>query len=90
MGERERASLIERLVAGWDAALRVGFDAAVERELAAGDDLFMVLAFGESMGLPNPAAWHTLELYPYLLEAFHEWHLRAGMDHSPLDHVRCC
>ena len=78
------------LLAGWDAALRVGHAAEAQRALDEADDLFLLLCFSESMGLPNPAAWHTLELYPLLLEAFHDWHRRAGMDRSPLDHIRCC
>ncbi len=54
------------------------------------DDLFMLLVFSESMGIPNPAGYYTLELLPILYERFHEWHLRMGMDRSPLDHFRCC
>ncbi len=81
---------LSTLLAGWDAALRVGHAAEAQRALDEADDLFLLLCFSESMGLPNPAAWHTLELYPLLLEAFHDWHRRAGMDRSPLDHIRCC
>jgi hypothetical protein len=47
------------------------------------DDLFMLFVFAELMGVPNPAAYYTLELQ-------HEWHQRQGMDHSPLDGFRCC
>ena len=54
------------------------------------DDLFMLFVFAELMGVPNPAAYYTLELQPLLLERFHEWHQRQGMDHSPLDGFRCC
>jgi hypothetical protein len=42
------------------------------------------------MGVPNPAAYFTLELQPILLERFHEWHQRMGVEHSPLDGFRCC
>ena len=63
---------------------------AVARARRDSDDLFMLLVFSELMGVPNPAAYHTLELQPILLERFHEWHLRMGMDHSPLDGMRCC
>ncbi|MGE3189372.1 MAG: DNA helicase, partial [Vicinamibacterales bacterium] len=31
-----------------------------------------------------------LELQPVLLERFHDWHVRMGMEHSPLDGFRCC
>lgn len=54
------------------------------------DDLFMLLVFSEMMGVPNPASYYTMELQPLLLERFHEWHKRMGMERSPLDHFRCC
>lgn len=53
-------------------------------------DLFMLLVYAEMMGIPNPAAYYTLELQPLLLERFHDWHRRMGMERSPLDHFRCC
>ena len=63
---------------------------AVARARRDEDDLFMLLVFGELMGIPNPATYYTLELQPILLERFHDWHTRMGMEHSPLDHFRCC
>jgi hypothetical protein len=54
------------------------------------DDFLMLLVYSEMMGIPNPGAFHMLELQPLLLERFHEWHLRMGMEKSPLDHLRCC
>jgi len=54
------------------------------------DDLVMLFVFAEMLGVPNPAAYFTLELQPLLLERFHDWHRRMGMEHSPLDHFRCC
>lgn len=54
------------------------------------DDLFMLLVFAESLGVPNPAAYYTMELLPVVYERFHEWHKRMGMERSPLDHVHCC
>ena len=54
------------------------------------DDLFMLLVFSELMGIPNPASYYTLELLPVLYERFHEWHLRMGLEKSPLDNIRCC
>jgi hypothetical protein len=63
---------------------------AVARARRDQDDLFMLLVFSELMGVPNPAAYYTLELQPLLLERFHEWHTRMGMPHSPLDGLKCC
>lgn len=54
------------------------------------EDVFMLLVFSEMMGVPNPASYYTLELLPLVYERFHEWHVRMGMDRSPLEHFRCC
>ena len=63
---------------------------AVARAKRDEDDLFMLLVFSEMMGVPNPVSYYTLELQPLLLERFHEWHVRMGMEQSPLDEFRCC
>jgi hypothetical protein len=44
----------------------------------------------EIVGLPNPATLYLLDVYPYLLEQFHHWHKRMGMDKSPLGSLPCC
>lgn len=54
------------------------------------EDLFMLMLFAESLGVPNPVAFYTLELQPIFLEAFHDWHTRMGIEHSPLDQFGCC
>ena len=66
------------------------YRAAIARAKRDEDDVFMMLVFSEMMGIPNPAAWYTLELQPLLMERFHEWHVRMGMPRSPLDQFRCC
>ena len=43
------------------------------------EDLFMLLVFSEMLGVPNPAAWYTLELMPELYERFHDWHRRMAL-----------
>ncbi len=53
-------------------------------------DLFLLLCFMDVMGLPNPAALYLVDLYPYLLEEFHLWHRRMGVDRSPLATFSCC
>ena len=50
----------------------------------------MLFVFSEMMGVPNPVTYYTLELQPMLLEKFHDWHRRMGIEHSPLDSFRCC
>lgn len=54
------------------------------------EDLFLLLIFAESLGIPNPATFYTMELLPIVYDRFHEWHKRMGMEHSPLDHIHCC
>ncbi len=60
------------------------------REYRDQNDLFMMMIFSESLGIPNPVEFYTLELQPVLLELFHEWHTRMGMEKSPIDHFGCC
>lgn len=71
-------------------AYNAPYRGAVARAKRDEDDLFMLLIFSEMMGVPNPATYYTLELQPIMLERFHEWHTRMGMEHSPLDDFRCC
>jgi hypothetical protein len=63
---------------------------AVARAKRDEDDLFMLFLFSDMMGVPNPASYYALELQPLMMERFHDWHRRMGMEHSPLDHFKCC
>jgi hypothetical protein len=60
------------------------------REFRDERDAFLMLTVSDALGVPNPVAFHTLELYPHLIEQFHEWHLRAGMERAPEGGFRCC
>jgi hypothetical protein len=71
-------------------AYNMPYRSTVARARREQDDLFMLLIFSEMMGVPNPATYYTLELQPIMLERFHDWHTRMGMEHSPLDGFRCC
>jgi hypothetical protein len=53
-------------------------------------DLFRLLVMCEALGVPNPISYYGIELMPFLLADFHEWHRRMGMEHSPLEGFRCC
>jgi len=55
------------------------------RELRDEEDLFLLLCFSDLVGIPNPVAYYTLELLPEVLERFHRWHLRQGMERSPIE-----
>ncbi len=54
------------------------------------NDLFMMLCYLELVGVPNPAAFYLLDVYPLLLQEFHLWHRRMGIEHSPLGSLPCC
>jgi hypothetical protein len=90
MGEDRRDSRWQQL----SAALREYYVAPYRRSFARlqrdEEDLFMLLVFAETLGVPNPASWYTMEMMPVLYEQFHDWHRRMGLEHSPLDHLRCC
>lgn len=54
------------------------------------EDLFRLLVLSETLGIPNPCQYHALELLPFVLDDFHAWHRRMGLEHSPLEGFRCC
>ena len=66
------------------------YEHALRQQSAELNDLFLLLCFMEAAGLPNPATLYLLEVYPYLLDQFHEWHRRMGIERSPLDGLPCC
>jgi hypothetical protein len=80
---RHLAEMMQGLVRG-------PYEREVRRHAAELNDLFMLLCFMEATALPNPATLYLLEVYPYLLEQFHLWHRRMGIEHSPLGTLPCC
>ncbi|CAN5615943.1 hypothetical protein BH24GEM3_BH24GEM3_20760 [soil metagenome] len=66
------------------------YRSTIHREYLRERDLFLLLTFSELLGVPNPVHFYTLELYPELLEHFHDWHLRMGLPHAPEGGWRCC
>ncbi|MFB5661790.1 cory-CC-star protein [Alteribacillus sp. HJP-4] len=86
----EKKLSIRSLLEFYDEVLKLPHRAEIKREIRDEDDLFLLLCFSDLLGLPNPASYYTLELYPEMVERFHDWHLRMGMDKSPLSGIRCC
>ena len=83
-------SVIARLSAALGEFYAVPYRRTFARARREEEDLFMMMVFSEALGVPNPAAFHTLELMPAVYERFHDWHRRMGMERSPLDHIGCC
>jgi hypothetical protein len=92
-GTRMDSSMKEKfkkIIQLYDEMIRLPHKTEIARELRDEDDLFLLLLYSDMLGLPNPVFYYTLELYPYIIEKFHDWHLRMGMEHSPLEGIRCC
>ena len=66
------------------------YERDLRQQAAELNDLFLLLCFMEAAGMPNPATLYLLEVYPYLLEQFHRWHRRMGLERSPIDSLPCC
>lgn len=81
---------VKKLIAFYEEVLEMPHRTEIARELRDEDDLFLLMLYSEMIGIPNPVYYYTLELYPYMIEQFHDWHLRMGMEKSPLTGIRCC
>lgn len=81
---------LKKLLAYYEEVLRLPHQAEIKREIRDEEDLFLLLCFSDLLGIPNPVSYYTLELYPEMIERFHDWHLRMGMEKSPLIGIRCC
>ncbi|HSP22586.1 hypothetical protein HNQ44_002861 [Planomicrobium koreense] len=81
---------LKKLIAYYEEVLELPHRTEIARELRAEDDMFLLMLYSEMLGIPNPVYYYTLELYPYMIEEFHDWHLRMGMEKSPLSGIRCC
>jgi len=87
MGFRPR---LRALAAGLDEFYAGPYRQTFARARRDEEDLFMMMVFSDALGVPNPAAYYTVELLPVVYERFHEWHRRMGMERSPLDTMSCC
>ncbi len=69
---------------------RLKFGQTFGREARNIEELFIFFLFSDYFGIPNPLKLYIIELYPELLEEFHRWHKRMGIEQSPLDWFKCC
>ncbi len=63
--------------------------AGLEREARRREDVLVTVLFLEALGVDNPASAITVELYPELLAAYHDWHRREGWERAP-EAGMCC
>lgn len=80
----------QRLAEVLRGAALTRYERHLRQQTAELNDLFLLLCFMEAAAMPNPATLYLLEVYPYLLEQFHQWHRRMGIGRSPLDSLPCC
>ncbi len=66
------------------------YRATIYREYLRQHDAFMVMGFSDLLGVPNPIQFYMLEAYPALIDEFHDWHVRMGMEQAPDGGFRCC
>lgn len=83
-------SWLQRLSAGLHEFYVAPYRRTFARARRDEEDLFMLLILADALGVPNPASFYTIELLPLVYERFHEWHLRMGMESSPLEYLACC
>ena len=60
--------------AGLDEFYKAPYRREFARAAREEDDLFTLLVTSETLGIPNPASFYTLELMPLLYDEFHAWH----------------
>lgn len=85
-----------RLVRGWralntfhDQLFVAPWRAALAREIRSQEDTLVTLLYLEAMGVPGPADYLALALYPDLIESCHQQHRREGLEHMPVGGI-CC
>lgn len=85
-----------RIVAGYravegfhDELFLAPWRAGIARSAREQEDLLLTLVFLEALGVEHPAPLVSLELTGDLVEGYHDWHRRSGLDRSPMPGV-CC
>lgn len=81
---------VKSIYDAYDESLASSYQRELKRDYQHQEDLFFLLCCSELLGIPNPVSYYTLELYPYMLRDFHQWHLKQGMKKSPLFSIQCC
>jgi len=74
----------------YEALYMAPYRSQIHREYVRQHDLFMLLTASDLLGVPNPVEFYTLELLPEVMEEFHAWHKRMGMERAPEGGFRCC
>ena len=65
------------------------YRSALQREARLQEDAFLATLYLTAFGIDDPSAYHTLPVTGELVQGFHAWHQRQGMDQVP-DFGVCC
>lgn len=88
-GWRRAAAALRRAAGYYDEVFMAPWRAGLQREARRQEDVLVTLLFLEALGVDNPASSVTVELLPEMLEAYHDWHRREGMERAP-EPGMCC
>lgn len=87
---RRLSRAVKRAAEIYEGIAVAPYRAEIARRYGRQRDAFMLATFSDALGVPNPAEFYSLELLPYLMEDFHEWHRRVGLEEAPEGGWRCC
>ena len=65
------------------------YRSALQREARLQEDAFLATLYLTAFGIDDPAAYHTLPITGELVQGFHDWHQRQGVEQFP-DFGVCC
>jgi len=65
-----------------EGAMNVSASHIIRKEACDANDNFILLLFGDLLGIPNPTSYYTLELLPYLADELEGWERRMLMRRS--------
>lgn len=65
------------------------YRSALQREARLQEDAFLATLYLAAFGIDDPSAYHTLPVTGELVQGFHAWHQRQGLDQFP-DFGVCC
>jgi hypothetical protein len=74
----------------YEEIFRSKYRGIAAKEFADAREVILISCFPEILGLPGPVGFFALELYPEVLQRYHQWHLRSGMEKAPEGGFKCC
>lgn len=96
MSQRRISALVDRIRIIWGRLDRLHnelfitkYRSALQREARLQEDAFLATLYLTAFGIDDPSAYHTLPVTGELVQGFHAWHQRQGVEQFP-DFGVCC